>query len=182
VVGCIPVRVADFILAQAGGSTADRVEDFTLAPEAVCIQGQEAGSIPVPEADFTQDRAGESMKGRLTPTIRRLTRVLGALVLPEPLETTGLSKTVLNELAAMITESRFLTEGDMKEVEGFIGHHLRMFTPKLPDGLFHYTTGETLIKILSSHNLWATHTACLNDSSEFTYAVATENPDRDETA
>jgi hypothetical protein len=40
---------------------------------------------------------------------------------------------------------------------------------ELPDT--HYTTGETFIKIVSGGEVWSTQVACLNDNTEFAYAV-----------
>lgn len=37
--------------------------------------------------------------------------------------------------------------------------------------LHHYTTGDSLIKIIQSGELWATQVSCLNDSKEVTHAV-----------
>jgi hypothetical protein len=37
--------------------------------------------------------------------------------------------------------------------------------------LYHYTTGENLICIIASQELWSTQISCLNDTKEFTYAV-----------
>jgi len=43
--------------------------------------------------------------------------------------------------------------------------------PSIP--LYHYTTGEGLISIISSGELWSTHIACLNDAKELTLALDT---------
>lgn len=36
----------------------------------------------------------------------------------------------------------------------------------MPDVIWHYTPYETLLKILGSKSLWATHVSCVNDASE----------------
>lgn len=40
---------------------------------------------------------------------------------------------------------------------------------QMPDRLFHYTTAEGMLGILSSKEFWATHMSYLNDSSELSY-------------
>ena len=37
--------------------------------------------------------------------------------------------------------------------------------------LYHYTTGDNLVRIVESQELWCTQISCLNDTMEFTYAV-----------
>jgi hypothetical protein len=44
-------------------------------------------------------------------------------------------------------------------------------TPNIPSTLYHYTTAEGLIGIITSGELRATHLAYLNDSSELTYGL-----------
>src|SRR5690349_13479332 len=39
--------------------------------------------------------------------------------------------------------------------------------PTPPPTLWHYTTGNGLLKIVESGTLWATQISCLNDNSEF---------------
>jgi hypothetical protein len=41
----------------------------------------------------------------------------------------------------------------------------------LPSILWHYTTGDTFIRIIESGTLWSTQIACLNDHTEFGYAA-----------
>lgn len=41
---------------------------------------------------------------------------------------------------------------------------------KEPSELFHYTTADGLLGILTKQNLWATDVLYLNDASEFRYA------------
>ena len=40
-----------------------------------------------------------------------------------------------------------------------------------PPELWHYTTGEGLIKIIESGELWSTQVSCLNDATEYRYAI-----------
>lgn len=50
---------------------------------------------------------------------------------------------------------------------------LESFFNKKPDGLlYHYTSVSGLLGIVKSKSIWATHVAFLNDSSEFTHAIA----------
>jgi hypothetical protein len=37
--------------------------------------------------------------------------------------------------------------------------------------VYHYTTGESFVKIIQSGELWSTQAACLNDTTELTYAT-----------
>lgn len=59
----------------------------------------------------------------------------------------------------------------MESLNGFFRHLIPYFggTPDYP--LYHYTTGENLIQIVTSGELWATHIACLNDAKEVLFAV-----------
>jgi hypothetical protein len=41
----------------------------------------------------------------------------------------------------------------------------------MPQQLWHYTTGDNLIKILESGELWSTQVSCVNDTTEFKHAV-----------
>jgi hypothetical protein len=55
--------------------------------------------------------------------------------------------------------------------DDFGKHHLAQRI-RLPQGpLYHYTTGEHLIRIVESGELWGTQAACMNDSKELIYAV-----------
>ncbi len=38
--------------------------------------------------------------------------------------------------------------------------------PAMPETLWHYTSNATLLKILGSSSLWATHVSCVNDTTE----------------
>ena len=40
-----------------------------------------------------------------------------------------------------------------------------------PANLWHYTNGDGLIRILESGELWSTQVSCLNDATEFKYAI-----------
>ena len=46
-----------------------------------------------------------------------------------------------------------------------------MRIPNLDSVVWHYTTGENLLKIIESGTLYATQVACLNDSSEIRYSA-----------
>lgn len=48
--------------------------------------------------------------------------------------------------------------------------HIVGWDPSTPRLLWHYTTGETLIRILKSGSIWMTQVACLNDRSEVALA------------
>jgi len=51
-------------------------------------------------------------------------------------------------------------------VIGILGDVLVDKQNGMPDVVWHYTPYETLLKILESKSLWATHVSCLNDASE----------------
>lgn len=48
--------------------------------------------------------------------------------------------------------------------------HLLSGTPERPATLWHYTTGDNLINIIGSGELWSTQVSCLNDQLELRYA------------
>jgi hypothetical protein len=65
-----------------------------------------------------------------------------------------------------------VTPGEANSYRNFAIDQLAK-TGRHPVGeLFHYTTGEGLIGILESGELWATQVSCLNDSSEIRYALS----------
>jgi hypothetical protein len=66
---------------------------------------------------------------------------------------------------------QYLTDNDRKNIKEFLLHYARFLFGVPESPLYHYTTGENLIKIIESGELWATHISCLNDTTEFTYAV-----------
>jgi len=75
------------------------------------------------------------------------------------------------------TALKFITQEDQDKVNAFlksfampfIGHYLD--NSSLPSFLYHYTTGDSLIQIIESQELWATQAACLNDTTELIYAA-----------
>jgi hypothetical protein len=70
---------------------------------------------------------------------------------------------------------RFLTQSDIAKMTGFFAHTASHFFT-LPDGpLYHYTSGDGLIGIIRSKQLWSTQIACLNDSTEIGYALGEIN-------
>jgi hypothetical protein len=65
----------------------------------------------------------------------------------------------------------YLTPDDLAGINDFCGHHIRAHAHLPPGPLYHYTTGRTLIEILSSGQLWSTQMGCLNDEKELLYAI-----------
>jgi hypothetical protein len=61
------------------------------------------------------------------------------------------------------------TFSKLKELRSHVQKRLR--TRPEPETLYHYTDGEGLLGIITSGTMWATHSAYLNDASEFQYAV-----------
>jgi hypothetical protein len=71
----------------------------------------------------------------------------------------------------MSTTTQYLSSADKTQIDGFLNHLSQRFF-LIPDGpLYHYTTGENFIKIIQSGELWATQTACLNDTTELVYSA-----------
>ena len=74
----------------------------------------------------------------------------------------------------MTRKTQYLTPADKKKIDDFLSHH-RLCNQQVystPNGpLYHYTTGENFIKIIQSGEFWATQIACLNDTTELTYAT-----------
>jgi hypothetical protein len=74
---------------------------------------------------------------------------------------------------------KYFTEKDKETVDRFFYEYSMakklLFQPKagIPGHgpLYHYTTGENLVRIIESQELWCTQISCLNDTMEFTYAV-----------
>jgi Protein of unknown function (DUF2971) len=67
--------------------------------------------------------------------------------------------------------SKYVTADDLKKYDGFVTHHLKHIAV-IPDcPLQHYTTGDTLIKIVRSGEMWSTQLSCLNDMKEFVFAI-----------
>jgi hypothetical protein len=68
-------------------------------------------------------------------------------------------------------EYKHITKEDLAPYERWCAPHVATFNP-IPSGpLYHYTTGNGLIEIIKSGELWATQVACLNDSSELLYPI-----------
>lgn len=65
----------------------------------------------------------------------------------------------------------YVTPNDEAEITKFCAHHFRSFIGIPPTPLYHYTTGDNLIRIIESKEIWATHISCLNDATEIMYSV-----------
>lgn len=71
----------------------------------------------------------------------------------------------------MTQKTQYLSCGDKKKIADFLSYYHQQIS-SIPNGpLYHYTTGENFIKIIQSGELWATQAACLNDTTELTYAT-----------
>ena len=74
---------------------------------------------------------------------------------------------------------KYLTEKDKESINRFLAEYAAtkhlLYSPldKVLSGgpLYHYTTGENLVRIIQSQELWCTQISCLNDTTEFTYAI-----------
>jgi len=67
-----------------------------------------------------------------------------------------------------IVDDEMLHEYSKAVVEIIATHLHRPY----PSELWHYTTGDALIKILRSGTLWSTQVSCVNDALEFKHAVS----------
>ncbi len=66
---------------------------------------------------------------------------------------------------------KYITEADETATIDIARDYMPRFAPLPPTHLYHYTTGETLIRIIESGKLWSTQIGCLNDTAEVRYAV-----------
>ncbi len=68
--------------------------------------------------------------------------------------------------------SRFVLPEDRTKYSGFVTHHLRQFAVLPNTGpLYHYTSGQTFIRIIEGGEFWSTQISCLNDQKEFVLAM-----------
>jgi hypothetical protein len=68
-------------------------------------------------------------------------------------------------------EYKYITTEDLTAYALWCAPHVAAFNPTPSGPLYHYTTGNGLIEIIKSGELWATQVACLNDSSELLYPI-----------
>lgn len=71
----------------------------------------------------------------------------------------------------MKPEWKYLTPNDETTVLGLIKEWMPRFAPSAAMHLYHYTTGDNLIRIIESGKLWSTQITCLSDTAEVRYAV-----------
>jgi Protein of unknown function (DUF2971) len=64
-----------------------------------------------------------------------------------------------------------VSDDERSQVEDFCGARGKRFVSVPVGPLFHYTTGENFINIMRSGQLWSTQIGCLNDTTEFHFAV-----------
>jgi hypothetical protein len=65
---------------------------------------------------------------------------------------------------------KYVTEEDLKKYFEFCADVARPLVQAPPPILWHYTTGDGLIGILTTKTIFATQVSCMNDQSEFRYA------------
>lgn len=94
---CIRDRAEGCILGPAEGSIPDRVAAYIQDLAAACILGPVGVFIRGRAVDCIQGRAEEFTLGRRVA--KGLTKAPGVRALPAPKDQSGLSKTVLSELA-----------------------------------------------------------------------------------
>src|SRR5260221_7987449 len=66
---------------------------------------------------------------------------------------------------------KYITEADETATIDIARDYMPRFAPLPPTHLYHYTTGETLIRIIEAGKLLSTQIGCLNDTAEVRYAV-----------
>jgi hypothetical protein len=66
----------------------------------------------------------------------------------------------------------YLAAQDVEEIRRFVRGYANVhFIARPCAPLFHYTTGDNLIRILDKGKLWSTQASCLNDMTELIYAA-----------
>jgi hypothetical protein len=72
---------------------------------------------------------------------------------------------------ANVTESvdAYISDADKEEYRKFVTHHLPSFARTSSGEVWHYTSGQALVPILTSGKLYATQVSCLNDTLEQRY-------------
>ncbi len=68
-------------------------------------------------------------------------------------------------------EYQYITGEDLEAYGHWCTPHVGVFNPMPSTPLYHYTTGNGLIEIIRSGELWSTQVACLNDLSELLYPI-----------
>lgn len=71
----------------------------------------------------------------------------------------------------MTQTTQQLSCDDESKIADFLDHYIHQTCSMPACPVYHYTTGESFIKIIQSGELWATQAACLNDTTELTYAT-----------
>jgi hypothetical protein len=66
---------------------------------------------------------------------------------------------------------KYITDADFAAYGVWCAPHVAAFNPVPSGPLYHYTSGNGLIEIIKSGELWSTQVACLNDSSEMLYPI-----------
>jgi hypothetical protein len=65
-----------------------------------------------------------------------------------------------------------VTNAEKASYDRFVREELARLSRKPQDVLWHYTSGDALIKIIESRSVWLTQISCLNDYSEMRYSIA----------
>jgi hypothetical protein len=68
-------------------------------------------------------------------------------------------------------EYKYITAEDFDAYGRWCAPHVAALNPEPLGPLYHYTTGNGLIEIIKSGELWSTQIACLNDSSELLHPI-----------
>jgi hypothetical protein len=67
---------------------------------------------------------------------------------------------------------KYIGDDDQAAYSTWTAPYINRFFPIHPPPLYHYTTGNALVEILKSGELWSTQLNCLNDASELLYTRA----------
>lgn len=71
----------------------------------------------------------------------------------------------------MEPDAKYLTQKDKHAMRKVLERHLPPLAQIPASPLYHYTSGENLIRIIESSELWSTQIACLNDTAEIRYGI-----------
>jgi hypothetical protein len=64
-----------------------------------------------------------------------------------------------------------VTKEERASYEQFCKHAFEQMAPGVPETVWYYTTGSTFGRIIKSNQIWGTQISCVNDHTEFRYAV-----------
>ena len=66
--------------------------------------------------------------------------------------------------------SATVTSAERSQYREFVENQIQLLAKPPPSILWHYTTGDALIKIIQTGSLFSTQISCANDTTEFSYS------------